>query len=187
MNSWFWIWFTVYIWLQTYKHMSMKHCCKQIKMMVLKQLCRGKQNRGEKIHILLLFRHNETNMSALRWVWKEWAWGLGEETRQAIWERSDADSIKWGVLWVQLFLVTVRRHTLAAFLCPPRLPTSLYSKLLLSTVHHVTGAAQNPAVHQRWHRNTKQPRMKKTAEYKGYSLALNVSSQRLSREIIQLT
>lgn len=48
--------------------------------------------------------------------------------------RYDAHWIKCVYGGVQLFLATIKRGTLATFLWPPRLPTSLYSRLLLLTL-----------------------------------------------------
>lgn len=71
-------------------------------------------------------------------VWERGEWGC--EVMQVMWKCSDA-GCKTGVLWVWLFLATVRRHIWAPFLFTPRLHTSLYSKPVHSAVHHMTGAA----------------------------------------------
>lgn len=82
---------------------------------------------------------------------------------------------KVGVLWVLLFLASVRRHILAASLRPPRLPTSLYSKPPLSSVHHVTGAARDSDLDQRWDTNTKQLKRKEYCRIQKGSHCLWVS------------
>ena len=94
----------------------------------MKQPNKGMTEKNDKAksHTLQRFSDRGDKMRQTQPVCiREWGeWGCG--ARWVMWQWSDA-GYKVGVLLVQLFLATVRRHILAASLCPHQLPTSCFT------------------------------------------------------------